>query len=364
MISGNIMKTSDALAMINNTILSLKAYHLEPRDVAVKLNQNENPFDWPDTVKQEVAKFCLERPWNRYPPFIPDKLKNALADYTGVSSQQIIIGNGSNEMLLVLFLALVNNNSRIILCKPTFTVYQMLVDGFGAQGISINLNKNLQFNIPEIIDTIEKNPGSILILCSPNNPTGSVLNEDSLRLILKKHTGFFILDQAYIEFGGYNAISLIDEFPNLIITRTFSKALAGAGLRLGYMIGSAGIIKEINKIKLPYNINFFSEHVASVLLNHQDLLDRRIKEIISERDKMSRFFNTMPFCAVYPGNANFILVRTKKKNDLFNFLCSEGFLVRDVSGYPMLENCLRISVGTPKENSGLIKVVKRFFEKN
>lgn len=358
------MKMSDTLSLINDSILSLNAYHLEPVDTVIKLNQNENPFDWPDTIKQEVAKFCIERPWNRYPTFIPNKLKNALANYTGVSPQQIIVGNGSNEMLLVLFLSLVNKNSRIILCKPTFTVYQMLLDGFGAQGITINLNEDLEFNIPKIIKTIESNSGSILILCSPNNPTGSVLCEKDIRSILQKHTGFCILDQAYVEFGGFNAISLINEFPNLIITRTFSKALAGAGLRLGYMIGSSEIIREINKIKLPYNINFFSEHVASVLLDHSDLLNKRIKQIISERDILSKFFNTMPFCAVYSSYANFILIRTKKKDDFFNFLCSEGILVRDVSAYPMLENCLRISVGTPQENRDLIKSVKRFFNKS
>ncbi|MDO5576950.1 MAG: aminotransferase class I/II-fold pyridoxal phosphate-dependent enzyme, partial [Fibrobacter sp.] len=177
------MKTNEALTLINDTILSLKPYHLTPVEATVKLNQNENPFDWPDEIKQEIMKFCMERPWNRYPDFIPDELKKALAKYNGVTSKQIIVGNGSNEMLLVLFLALVNKSSNIILCKPTFTVYQMLLDGFGAKGVTINLNEDLQFDIPKIIDTVEKNPKSLLILCSPNNPTGSVIDESGLRSI-------------------------------------------------------------------------------------------------------------------------------------------------------------------------------------
>ncbi|HEX7510089.1 MAG TPA: histidinol-phosphate transaminase, partial [Chitinivibrionales bacterium] len=187
------------------------------------------------------------------------------------------------------------------------------------------------------------------------------LDQRQLRAILAVHTGVLVLDQAYVEFGGFNATALIQEYPNLIITRTFSKAMAGAGLRLGYMLGRPELIAEINKIKLPYNINFFSEHVAEVLLSHTEYLRVQVKEIIDERQRLYAFFKTMPLDNVYPSGANFLLVRTKKKNDLFAHLVGGGILVRDVSNYPMLENCLRISVGTVAENNALIRTIEKFF---
>ena len=355
------MKKNDAISLINDTVRALKAYHLEPETVSVKLNQNENPFDWPLQIKEQIAAFCIERPWNRYPPFIPEKLKRLLADYVGVSSDSIIVGNGSNEMLLVLMLSLVKRSSKAIVCQPTFTVYRLLLEGMGSEALAVNLDSNLNFDIDTIIETSQNNSGSVLILCSPNNPTGTSMGESELRRVLDRHTGFCILDQAYVEFGGFNAIPLLKEYPNLIITRTFSKAFAGAGLRLGYMIGSPEIISEINKIKLPYNINFFSDHVASVLLQNREMLQDSLRCILSERDSLFSFLQKMPFDTVYPSSANFFLVRTEKKQAYFEYLKSQDVLVRDVSNYPMLQNCLRISVGTIEENALLKEATSRFF---
>jgi histidinol-phosphate aminotransferase len=201
----------------------------------------------------------------------------------------------------------------------------------------------------------------VLILCSPNNPTGSTISEADLRKILRYHTGFCILDQAYVEFGGYNAVPLLREFPNLVITRTFSKAFSGAGLRLGYLLGTPAVVKEINKIKLPYNINFFSERVAAVLLRNLHTVKERLTLITAEREALFDFLRTLPFDKVYPSAANFILVRCREKQRLFDALKKEGILVRDVSSYPMLEYCLRISVGSAEENESLKKALRLFF---
>jgi histidinol-phosphate aminotransferase len=355
------MELSDTLLCINDRIRSLKAYHLEPESCTVKLNQNENPFDWPKEIKEEVGRFCVERPWNRYPPFIPGQLKAALAVYAGASDCGVIVGNGSNEMLLVLLISLIKRDAAVILCHPTFTVYRLLADGLGGRPVTVPLAASLEYDIQAVVEAVKRNPGSVLILCSPNNPTGSAISEADLRLILKYHTGFCILDQAYVEFGGYNAVPLLREFPNLIITRTFSKAFSGAGLRIGYLLGTQEVVDEINKIKLPYNINFFSEHAASLLLKKQDTVWERLSLITAERDSLLVFLRTMPFDNVYPSSANFILVRSREKGRLFDYLKNEGILVRDVSSYPMLENCLRISVGSAGENNALKKALRFFF---
>ncbi len=355
------MNLNESLLLINEKVRSLKKYHLEPEISSIKLNQNENPFDWPMEIKKEIAQFCVSRPWNRYPNFVPDQLQEKLSQYTKVPKSGILVGNGSNEMLLVLLLSLANTARNVIICQPTFTVYRLLATGLGATERSVGLNADLTFNIPDIVSCSKQYPGSVLILCSPNNPTGSVLSESDVKTILAEHNGFCILDQAYIEFGGYNAIELLDKFPNLIITRTFSKAFGGAGLRLGYMLGNPEIVSQINKIKLPYNVNFFSEHVAQTLLSHTSTVEKQVEFLINQRDDLLSFLNSLPLDNVYPSSANFIMFRCREKQALFDNCKQNGILIRDVSSYPLCENCLRVNVGTEQENSAFKKVLKNFF---
>jgi histidinol-phosphate aminotransferase len=355
------MELNEALSLVNKRVRGLSRYHLEPRETRIKLNQNENPSDWPASIKEEIAQFCRNRPWNLYPNFVPDRLKERLSEYTGVPPAGIIVGNGSNEMLLVLLLALMDAHSQVVICQPTFTIYRLLVNGMGGTEAIVRLNDDMSFDVKGICNAVIGKPQSLLILCSPNNPTGSALSEADVRTILEAHSGILILDQAYVEFGGFNAIPLLKEYPNLIIIRTFSKAMAGAGLRLGYMLGAPEIIGEINKIKLPYNINFFSEHVAEVLLTHLDYVRAKVAEIIAQRDMLFAFFKSLPLENVYPSSSNFIMVRSKRKTGLFEHLAQSGILVRDVSNYPMLENCLRINAGTAEENKALQKAMKEFF---
>jgi len=355
-------KTIDgALALINDSVRGLKGYHLTPIECGVKLNQNENPRDWPADVKERAARFLVERPWNRYPNFVPDDLRAALARYAGVAMENIIAGNGSNEMLLVLLLSFAAKAKSVILCPPTFTVYRLLADGMGARAAVVNLTDDLRYDVSAIKKASVDNPGSMLIICSPNNPTGCAVSEGELRDILSAHSGICVLDQAYVEFGGFNAIGLLPEYPNLIIARTFSKAMAAAGLRLGYMIGAPEIIAEINKIKLPYNINFFTEYAASLILENAEMVRESVKMIVDERKSLSKYLASLPFDNVYPSEANFILVRTRRKQELFDYLRGDDILVRDVSAYPLLDGCLRISVGTVEENLALRKSLDKFF---
>jgi histidinol-phosphate aminotransferase len=355
------MDLNSSLQLVNERVRGISRYHLDPDVVAVKLNQNENPYDLPTDIKEEIAEFCRARPFNRYPNFVPDRLKSALARYTGMPAEGIIVGNGSNEILLVLLLALSGQGRDVVLCQPTFTVYRLLVTGLGAIERTVTLTPDLLFDIAEICKTAAALPRSLMILCSPNNPTGCALSEADIRTILGTHTGILVLDQAYVEFGGFDAIPLLKAYPNLIIARTFSKAFAGAGLRVGYMLGNPGIISEINKIKLPYNINFFSEHVAETLLGRADVMAARAQELSARRDSLLAFLRTMPLDAVYQSASNFILFRCARKADLFDFLKQKGVLIRDVSQYPMLENCLRVNVGTDSETRLFETTVSDFF---
>ncbi len=355
------MKLSESLLLVNERVRALARYHLEPEAADIKLNQNENPYDLPAGIKDEIAEFCRKRPFNRYPNFVPEALTAKLSGYSGVPAGGIIVGNGSNEMLLVLLLSLAGQGKDVILCQPTFTVYRLLAGGLGSLERTVFLTNNLSFDVKKICEAASQYPRSLMVLCSPNNPTGCSLTESDIRAILKAHTGFLVLDQAYVEFGGYSAVPLLQDNPNLIITRTFSKAFSGAGLRLGYMLGTPDVVQEISKIKLPYNINFFSEHVAQVLLDNANMLATRVQELAARRDLLCRFLRSMPFDAVYPSAANFILLRAKRKDELFSFLKTKSILVRDVSAYPMLDNCLRVNVGSEEETGAFESAVKEFF---
>ncbi|MBD3422726.1 MAG: histidinol-phosphate transaminase [Chitinivibrionales bacterium] len=355
------MNQAQAVNLIRQSVKKLDAYHLAQDECAIKLNQNENPFDWPQEIKEEAAAFCTQRAWNRYPPFISDQLKSSLAAYAGVRPEQVIAGNGSNEMLLVLMLSLLDTQRPVIICEPTFTVYRLLARGMEGSVCRVQLNRDLTYAVDGIIAACKKHPQSIFICASPNNPTGKSLDKEELCSILDAHGGFCILDQAYVEFGGYNAVRLLDQYPNLVITRTFSKALGGAGFRIGYMLGNAAVMNEMNKIKLPYNINFFSEHVARLLLSHADVISARLVALRAERDRMYACLRQLPFDTCFASDANFILVRTPRHRELIESLKKQSILVRDVSGYPMLDQCIRISVGTPDENSVLENALSAFF---
>jgi len=359
------MEIKQALSLINSSVRDLSPYHLTREDCEIKLNQNENPCDWPLSMKKQAAQFCLERPWNRYPNFIPESLKTDIARYIGVEPQSVIVGNGSNEMLLVLLLAFASKAKNVVICSPTFTVYKLLFEGTGSRTVSVSLTSDLEYDVDAIKAAVTANPGSMLILCSPNNPVGNTISEDDFKSIMNVHTGACILDQAYAEFGGFDGVALLPRYPNLIIVRTFSKAMAAAGLRLGYMAGGSEMIAEINKIKLPYNINFFTEYTASLILNNTEWLKSSVKTISEERDSLYTFLSDLPFTNVYKSAANFILVRltssAKTKKELFEHLQRDGILVRDVSSYHLLEGCLRISVGTAQENAKLRESVQKFF---
>jgi len=357
------MELSEALQLITPTVADLAAYHLTPIETEIKLNQNESPYDWPREIKQEMADFLLEREWNRYPTFIPETLKEELGALHGVDGDQVIVGNGSNEMLVTLFQSLTAVGSPVLLSVPTFTVYALLANGMGRDLKTCELKSDLTYDIDALCALSKENPTGLMIVCTPNNPTGSALTEEDVRTLLSVHKGFLVLDQAYVEFGGFNGLSLIDEFPNLIITRTFSKAMGGAGLRFGYMIGTKEIIAQINKIKLPYNISFMTEAMARILVKHHEVSDKYVTQIVEDRETLMEACRKLPFEKVFDTAANFFLVKHARHTELFEYLITQSILIRNVSSYPMLDNCLRINVGTPSENSRLIEALTSFFAK-
>ena len=340
---------------IKKQVLNAPAYTLHAYEADIKLNQNENPFDFPADLKEEVFRRFREYPWSRYPDFVPDSLKRALAEFTGWHKDGILVGNGSNELLQSVLTALVDCGSTVAIALPTFTVYRLLAAVLGANIVDIPLDADMSYNVDVIIKKSLESRAGIIVINNPNNPTGSAINEAGLRRILTEYPGFVLLDEAYYEFGGYTGLDLLKDFPRLLITRTFSKAMGMASLRLGYLMASPLVAEQISKAKLPYNVNQFSLIAAEIALANIERFRPAIETLLSEKEKLWKAFGEIPGVKVYPSRANFFLVEVPvAPRAVFDALYAKGILVRDVSSYPTLERCLRISVGTPQENKQML----------
>ena len=356
------MNKMSILDKVKPGVRSISKYTLGRYDYDVKINQNENPYDVPADIKREILDFALERSWSRYPPFTPDELHELLASYTGWKPEGILVGNGSNEIIQALLMVLVRPGGRLVIPSPTFTLYKLIGTVLGADVREVPLKDDYSFDC----DALERaflDDGDMIVICSPNNPTGGLFPRERLIDLLERSDAPVIMDEAYFEFARVTAVDLLDSYENLIIIRTFSKAFSLAGLRIGYGLMNPGLAREVEKAKLPYNINFFTLVAAEKLLEYREKLAGKIDLLVAERDRMIPELNAIEDVTAYPSRANFILVETPfKPAAVFRKLLDEGFLVRDVSSYPMLGRALRISVSTPEDNDRLLKALRRVME--
>jgi histidinol-phosphate aminotransferase len=347
------------LNVIKSRVKVIGPYTLKQSQAKIKINQNENPYDLPESLKAEVLKRMEKKAWSRYPDFVPQHTIEKLAQFTGWMPEGILIGNGSNELLENILMVTVEKGRKVVIPQPTFALYKLLVTILGGDMVDVLLTKNFCFDLEAIREALDKQRPDVLILCSPNNPTGCIIPESDLEQILKSFTGLVIVDEAYQEFSGQTAFSLLRKFDNLILTRTFSKAMSMAGLRMGYILAHPKIAEHINKAKLPYNVNVFTLTAAEVVLENFGLLQERIDRIIAERERVFRELKTIPGVTPYQSYANFILFETAKSPEtVFNALLKQGVLIRDVSRFPMLGKALRVSIGTPEENDRFLAALK------
>lgn len=355
-----------ATEAFKKSVRDLKAYHLSRTEPKIKINQNENPWDWPDSVKEGVLKRIAEHDWNRYPDFIPEELNKRIASYAGWREDGVISANGSNEIIYSLIATTTGPGTEVLLAEPTFTVYRQLVAVFGGTVRAVSLDALLGFDVDGIVAALKENPAiRLAVLCSPNNPTGSALKEEDTRRILDAAPGIVALDQAYIEFSdkSFDLVPLMKEYDNLVIFRTFSKALSLAGCRLGYMLAVPEVITEVTKGKLPYNIGFMTQVAGMELLGQKEWINEKINLIIKERDELMKAIAAVPGIRVVPSQANFFLIELEDPRRVFNRLYEEyGILIRDITSYPMLDKFLRVTVGKPEENKKLLDALRQILK--
>lgn len=349
---------------IKDSVRALRAYTLAPHRALVKLNQNENPWDAPAEIKQETMSRMKSRAWSRYPDFTSQRLHERLAEFSGWQPEGIIAGNGSNELIQALLMVTIGTGKRVLITEPTFALYRQITTVLDGEVTSVSLSAALQFDVPALLKEIKETQPDVTIICSPNNPTGCVVSDEDLAVLLKTARGLIVVDEAYHEFADHSVVSLLREHENLVVLRTFSKAMAMAALRVGYLLASPELVVEIGKAVLPYNLNAFSQTAAEVAIGmFEAKLQPLVAAICAERDRLYAGLTDIPGLMPVESQANFMVVRSKKEPKLlFAELLKRDVLIRDVSGYPMLQDYFRVSVGTPEENDFLLKSLREILK--
>ena len=341
-------------------VRALGAYSLKATVARVKLNQNESPWDVADDFKKRVTERAAKAEWNRYPDFHPADVLEGLGKLHGLSGQNVLIGNGSNELIQAIMAGTVGKGQKVAIPVPTFTLYAMMVAANQGELVEVFLKDDFSYDLDAWRKLADEGEAHLL-LCTPNNPTGSTVSRDFVEDLARRTPRLVIVDEAYVHFGEDDLSELVVRCPNVIVLRTFSKASGLASVRFGYALANAELVPELNKVKLPYNVSVYGLEVARAVLEEPKVLDDAAAPLKRERTRLEEAFATMPFDLVIRGMANFVVVRTPKASELFDALFAKGILIRDIGKYPMLQNCLRISVGTPEENDELIEALRAFF---
>ncbi|RLD28926.1 MAG: histidinol-phosphate transaminase [Bacteroidetes bacterium] len=311
----------------------------------VFLDANENPF---------------QNGLNRYPDPQQSKLKSLLSKIKGISTNNILLGNGSDEVLDLIIRAFCEpNHDNVIILPPTYGMYKVLANVNAVEIIEVELSGSFQPNVQQILSNTNSN-SKILFLCSPNNPTGNSFIISEVEELLTKFLGIIVLDEAYIDFSKQESLlKRLEEFPNLIITQTLSKAYGLAGIRLGICYASAEIISVLNTIKPPYNINEFTQQKAFEKLSITNVVNKQVSSILEERDKLIGNLKSIDFIkTIHPTDANFVLIKVDDANKRYDQLTKKSIVVRNRTNQPLCKNCLRLTIGTEDENEKLIKALK------
>ena len=326
----------------------------------IKLNQNESPFDLPEDLKRELMDVFLEMPFNRYPKEHPYRLQDALAEQLNHPAEGILIGNGSNELTYTLGLCLIEAGKNVVLPTPMFSLYTSVVKLFGGSLVAVPPRPDLHFDVDGICKAVERTNPSLTILTTPNNPTGLALSLDDIKKVATLSKGFVLVDEAYVEFAEEeSALSLLPDFPNIVLIRTFSKAFGLAGLRIGFLIAHPDIIGEFLKSRVPFMIDRLSEATALSLLKRPILIAERIDFMKSSCRQLTDKMQSLPGVNVVPSQTNFVIFKTPlTPGDLMKKLSEKGVLVRNMMGYPELAGYLRVNAGSLEENKVFLRALE------
>jgi histidinol-phosphate aminotransferase len=326
-------------------------------DVPVRLNTNETaeppPAEFEAAVRHRLDGLGL----HRYPDRRATELRKRLAEVEGLTPDRVWVANGSNEVLLQLFLAYGGPDRRVLLFRPGYSMYPLLGRVTLTPTVQEDLPGGFRLGADLASAAVERHRPALVVLAHPNNPTGVPVPLDAVRALHDAGDALVVLDEAYVEFGGESARPLLEALPRLVVTRTFSKAYRLAGLRLGYLLGHDWVVDDLRRVRLPYHLDTVKQVAALAALDLRPDMLAHIPRVAAERDRLTTALAALPGVHPYPSAANFVLFSTRVA-DLFHRLLDRGVLVRDFSTGPRLEGCLRVSVGTPDDNDAFLAALR------
>jgi len=340
--------------MIRNDIKALAAYHVQDATGLIKLDAMENPYPLPDALRREWAGIIGSLNINRYPDPDMRELRRAIAERDGLNADQVLLGNGSDEIIQMLLIAA--DHGPCVVPRPTFVMYGMISRWLKRPVAAVPLDGDFSLNAEAFLRVCAREKAGIAFLACPNNPTGNMWPRDTIRHIADNFRGLLVIDEAYRPFADETHVDMIA--PHVIVLRTYSK-LGLAGLRLGYALGHPDTIGEINKVRLPYNISSAGQASAAFFVEHFGIFEEQAEKIRHERDRLATALAAMEAVETYPSQANFLLLRVPDADAVFGSLMQRGVLVKNL--HPeggLLENCLRVTIGLPEENDRFLNALK------
>jgi histidinol-phosphate aminotransferase len=349
-------KNTSITNLIKPNVRKLAAYHVDETKVRIKLDAMENPFPLPPAVRKDVEAAIRKTLINLYPDPSGKELKKAIAGFWNMKPEQMILGNGSDELIQAIILAF---GGPVLVPVPTFAMYDITSRALGQNVVTVPLDKNFDLDADLLLKQAKKSKARVIFLACPNNPTGNRFSDKAIRKVLANTNAAVVLDEAYYSFSGKTYLPLLKKYPNLILLRTLSK-IGFAGLRVGILTAPTELVGELNKIRLPYNINSLSQAVAVAALKHKTIIERQISLLISERETLYNNLSLMTELDAYPSETNFIMFRTKMDASIVHAkLKQAGILIKNLSKPGPLKNCLRVTIGTPSENRAFLKELTR-----
>ncbi|HUX46648.1 MAG TPA: histidinol-phosphate transaminase [Desulfosporosinus sp.] len=347
---------SNLESLVRPEVRQLVPYETKHLPQCIELDANENPFPWPAEMRESL--YTNKMAFNRYPDGMGRDLKRAIGAYTCISPEGILIGNGSDELIQLILLTFGGLGKSVIIHPPTFGMYQIYARLTDTTVVPVPLLNGLDLDTEKMLEAAKSPEAHVMFVCNPNNPTGSLFPREEILRLVRKSGKIVVVDEAYAEFSEETLIPEIENYPNLVILRTFSKSFGMAGLRLGYLLGQPETIALINRVRPPFNVNSFSQKAGILALSYLGEYQAQIQQIKEETLKLHQGLTQLPGVVVYPTQANFILFKPADPDGWADELLKRGFLVRNMGVLPVLGKCLRISAGLPEENEGFLRAIQ------
>jgi histidinol-phosphate aminotransferase len=345
--------------IIRDDIRALAAYHVPDSTGMVKLDAMENPYPLPAEMAGEIGRLAAQAALNRYPDPSARDLKRRLCEAMALpAGMQVLVGNGSDELIQVLATAVARPGAVLLGVEPSFVMFRMIATFAGMRYAGVPLTSDFSLDLPTLLDAVRTQRPVLTFIAYPNNPTGNLFDEAALEQVIRAAPGLVVIDEAYHAFARRSFLPRLAVHRNLLVMRTLSK-LGLAGLRIGLLVGRAEWLDQLDKVRLPYNVNVLSQCIAHYVLSRGDVLEAQAEAIRSARGALARRLGAMEGVEAFPSEANFILFRVQAASAVFEALKARGILIKNLdAAHPMLAGCLRVTVGTPEQNERFLAALQ------